>query len=72
MSLLNRWAVSNMKKPSRSAPAGARERGAVGIQRFIQRVSPNRGSRYTSRTNSPSLSQFNDVQDMMASLSRTG
>ena len=68
MSLLNRYAVSNMKKPSRSAPVGARERGAVGIQR----VSPNRGSRYTSRTNSPSLSQFNDVQDMMASLSRTG
>ena len=68
MSLLNRYAVSNRKKPSRSAPAGARERGAVGIER----VSPNRGSQYTSRTNSLSLSQFGDIQDMMAGLSKTG
>ena len=68
MSLLNRYAVSNRKKPSRSASAIARVRGAGGVRR----VSPNRGSQYTSGTNSPSLSQFGDIQDMMVGLSKTG
>ena len=66
--LLNQYATSNMKKPSSSGPPKGFQGGAAGIHR----VNPARGRKYTSGKNSPSLSQFDDIQDMMAGLSKTG